>query len=153
MRRAPQEIRTYFITAVTANRRRIFRVTRNADLMLETLQTYRLKKNFELHAFVVMPDHIHLLLTPAPEISLEKTMQLIKGGYSFRLKSKLNVWERGYFERRITDSDAYNSTQAYVEQNPVRAGLVSSVYEFPYSSTSQSALTDPRPTWFPEHQG
>jgi len=38
-----------------------------------------------LHAFVVMPEHVHLLLTPAPEVALEKVAQLIKGVFSFRL--------------------------------------------------------------------
>jgi putative transposase len=52
-----------------------------------------------------MPDHAHLLLTPAPEVSLEKAMQYTKGGFSFRLKSKLDVWERSYDSRRIIDAD------------------------------------------------
>lgn len=56
-----------------------------------------------------MPDHAHLLLTPAPEVSLEKAMQYIKGGFSFRLKSKLDVWERSYDSRRITDLDDYTN--------------------------------------------
>jgi putative transposase len=39
-----------------------------------------------------MPDHLHLLITPAAEISLERAMQFIKGGFSFRLKSQDAVW-------------------------------------------------------------
>jgi putative transposase len=89
---APQEIRTYFITTVTASRRRLFQVHRNAELLVDTLQDQRAKKRIALHTFVVMPDHVHLILTPAPEVSLEKAMQYIKGGFSFRLKSKVAVW-------------------------------------------------------------
>jgi putative transposase len=62
---APQETRTYFVTTVTANRRRLFQVISNADLMLEVLQHYRRKEKLALHAFVIMPDHLHLLMTPA----------------------------------------------------------------------------------------
>ncbi len=89
---APQEIRTFFVTTATANRRRLFQVERNAELFLEVLQQNRTKGRLQLHAFVIMPDHVHLLLTPAPEISLEKAMQFLKGGFSFQLKSKLDVW-------------------------------------------------------------
>jgi putative transposase len=72
MPRAPQEFTTYFITSATASRRRLFQVDQNAILLIEVLQEQRRKNRFKLHALVVMPDHIHLLLTPVPEISLEK---------------------------------------------------------------------------------
>jgi putative transposase len=94
MKYAPQHTRTYFITAVCADRRRIFQTTANASLMIDVLQTNRTKNRMQIHAFVLMPDHMHLLLTPAPEVSLEKAMQFLKGGYSFRLKRKLGVGER-----------------------------------------------------------
>jgi putative transposase len=92
MRFAPQEIRTYFVTSVTAQRRRVFQVVANAELLRGTLLDYRNQRRFLLHAFVVMPDHFHAIITPAPEVSLEKAMQYIKGGFSFRLKSKLDVF-------------------------------------------------------------
>ena len=66
MQPAPQELRTYFITTVTASRRRLFQVEQNAILFLEVVEEQRIKKRLQLHAFVVMPDHVHMLLTPAP---------------------------------------------------------------------------------------
>jgi putative transposase len=56
---------TYFVTSATFGRRRLFQVAVNAELFLETLQHCRRDGHYKLHAFVVMPDHIHLLLTPA----------------------------------------------------------------------------------------
>jgi len=91
MRFATQETRTYLVTAVTAQRRRLFHVTANAELFWQTLLDYRSQGRFLLHAYVVMPDHFHALITPAVEVSLEKAMQFIKGGFSFRLKSKVDV--------------------------------------------------------------
>ena len=82
MHRAPQHLRTYFITTTTANRRRLFQVETNALLMLDILQEQRAKDRFHLHAFVIMPDHLHALLTPAPDVSLEKAVQFIKGNFS-----------------------------------------------------------------------
>jgi putative transposase len=70
---APQEIRTFFVTTVTANRR-LFQVESNANILLSVLEQNRTKNRLQIHAFVVMPDHIHLLLTPAKDVSLEKAM-------------------------------------------------------------------------------
>ncbi len=104
---APQELRTYFVTSATASRRRLFQIEQNAILFIEVLQEQRAKNRLQLHAFVVMPDHVHLIITPAPEVSLEKAMQYIKGNFSFRLKSKLDVWERSYTNHRIVDRYDY----------------------------------------------
>ena len=87
-----------------------------------------------------MPDHIHLLLTPAPEVSLEKAIQFIKGSFSFRLKSKLDVWERSYTNHRITDIDDYDTHVTYIHQNPIRAKLVSEPSLYPYSSANPTHL-------------
>jgi putative transposase len=84
MHLAPQEIRTYLITSVTAQRRSLFQVTANAQLLQQTIFDYRAQSKFLLHAFVIMPDHFHIIITPAPEVSLEKAVQFIKGGFSFR---------------------------------------------------------------------
>jgi putative transposase len=74
---------TYFVTPVTSGRRRLFQVAANAELFLETLPAYRRQGHYKLHAFVVMPDHIHLLLTPQGE-TIERVMGLIRGGSSHR---------------------------------------------------------------------
>jgi putative transposase len=146
MPRAPQELRTYFITTVTANRRRLFQVEQNANLFIEVLLDQRAKNRLQLHAFVVMPDHAHLLLTPAPEISLEKAMQYIKGNFSFRLKSKVDVWERSYDSRRITDANDYTTHLVYTHQNPIRTNLVSEPSLYLYSSANPTHESDPTPT-------
>jgi putative transposase len=151
MRRAPQEIRTFFTTAVTANRRRLFQTERNAELLLRILQDNRQQGRFRLHAYVIMPDHIHLLLTPSENVSLEKAMQYIKGGFSFQIKSPFDVWERSFKEHRIKDEQDYIHHLHYIEQNPVRAGLSPTAEQFPYSSTSsQQQQTDALPLHFSE---
>jgi putative transposase len=148
MDRAPQELRTYLVTAVTAQRRRLFHVMANAELFIAMLAENRLKGRFDLHGFVIMPDHVHLLLTPAEDLSLEKVVQFLKGGFSFRLKSKTDVWERGYDSRRITDKRHFETCRKYVEENPVRAGIVDTVEEYPYSSCGREGLVDSKPPWF-----
>ncbi len=115
--------------------------------MIATLQGYREKGSFAMHACVVMPDHVHVLLTPAPEVSLEKTIQLMKGGFSFRLKSKLDVWERGHFDRRIKDREGYEACVAYIHANPVKERLVGELAEYAYSSAYPGVTVDEMPDW------
>ncbi len=81
-----------------------------------------------------MPEHFHALITPAPEISLEKAMQFIKGGFSFRLKSKLDVWMRSFNETQIMTKEKYIRCVSYIENNPVRRGLASASGMYPFSS-------------------
>jgi putative transposase len=144
MRLAPQETRTYFVTAVTAQRRRIFQVTSTAELLQRTMLGYREQGKFLLHAFVLMPDHFHALITPAPNISLEKAMQFIKGGFSFRVKSKFDVWERSFNESQIPSEEKFSSCVRYIEENPIRRGLASTSQDYPFCSAASHTL-DPMP--------
>lgn len=144
MRRAPQEIRTYFVTAVTAQRRRLFQVSATAELLQSTLLDYRSQGRFLLHAYVIMPDHFHAIVTPAPDASLEKAMQYMKGGFSFRFKGKLDVWMRGFNESQILTQEKFLNVARYIEENPVRRGLAEAPQAYPYSSAAHGRL-DPMP--------
>jgi putative transposase len=83
---------TYFVTANVLQRKSLFQVEKIARLFIEVLLDYRLQKKYQLHEFVVMPEHIHLILTPTG-ISLERAMQFVKGGFSFQLNKKLPAKE------------------------------------------------------------
>jgi putative transposase len=144
MRLAPQETRTYLVTGVTAQRRRIFQVTATAELLERTILDYRSQGRFLLHAFVIMPDHFHALLTPAPDVSLEKALQFIKGGFSFRLKSKLEVWMRSFNESQIMSEEKFMNCVRYIEQNPVRRGLAETAEAYQFGSAASGPL-DPMP--------
>ena len=87
-----------------------------------------------------MPDHFHALITPAPEVSLEKAMQYIKGGFSFRLKGKLDVWMRSFNETQIMSAEKFLSCARYVHENPVWRGLVSEPEDFEFSSAGRDGL-------------
>src|SRR5437868_8120511 len=121
MRLAPQEIRTFFVTSITWERRAIFRAEPFAHLFLEVLFENRDKKRFALHEFVLMPDHFHLLITPVSELSLEKVVQYIKGGYSYRVKKDLGsaaeIWQASFTEHRIKDDEDYERHREYILEN------------------------------------
>ena len=117
---------------------RLFVVEPYVRLFLKTLYTYQRQRAFQLHAFVVMPEHVHLLITPAPDKTLERDVQLIKGGYShefglhFCLRKE--VWQRGFTDHRIRDAQDFEQHRGYIHQNPVKRGLVENPAEYRYCS-------------------
>jgi putative transposase len=118
-----------------------------AGLLEQTILDYRSQGRFLVHAFVIMPEHFHALITPALEVSLEKAMQFIKGGFSFRLKSKLDVWMRSFNESQIMSEERFMNCVRYIEENPVRRGLVAMPEAYPFSSAARGRL-DPMPVHF-----
>jgi REP element-mobilizing transposase RayT len=88
--------RTFFVTSVTWERRPLFRSERAATMFIETLFGYRDRGIFQLYEFVLVPDHVHLLLAPKPTVALERGMQFIKGGFSHRFtKETGRQWRSG----------------------------------------------------------
>lgn len=124
---------TYFVTTVTHQRHRLFQVEDNARLLMAVLAHYRSLGHYKLFDFVIMPDHIHLILTPQ-RITLERAMQLIKGGFSHRLAYNTRVWQRGFADRRLRDQEEFFTRREYLRLNPVRARLVSNAEAYPFSS-------------------
>src|SRR5664280_72004 len=126
---APQETRTFFTSSATWQRRLILQSDPLCDLLLDVLRENRVKQRLQVHEFVFMPDHVHLILTPAPLVTLEKAMQFIKGGFSYRAKKEMGlnfeIWQKGYNEHRIRNAE-----------------------EFPYSSAQLKAEVDPAPLQF-----
>jgi putative transposase len=137
--------RTFFITSVTAQRRTLFQHAPTADMLLDVFLHYRAQGKYRLHDVVVMPDHFHALITPATEISLERAVQFIKGGFSFRLKSSSMVWQASFTNHRIRDDEDFERHRQYMWMNPVRAGLVRRPEEYPYSSATGSFALDAMP--------
>jgi putative transposase len=129
---------TYFVTFSAWQRQRLFVVESHSRLFLKTLYGYRRQGKFELHAFVLMPEHVHLLLTPASGVTLERSIQFIKGGYSHALGVELGrkgeVWQRGFTDHRIRDAGGFNIHCDYIHKNPVKRGLVSVASEYRYCS-------------------
>jgi putative transposase len=137
--------RIFFITTITTHREPIFRREATANLLIETLTYYRDQGKYLLHEFVVMPDHLHALLTPGDEISLERAMQFVKGGFSFRLKFRGPVWQASFTNHRIRDADDYEHHRVYIQLNPVRAKLVAVASEYRYSSANPAFRRDDVP--------
>ena len=147
-----QKIRTFFITFATSQRRQLFRAGELATLLGDVINDNRSKQRLQVHEFVIMPDHVHLILTPAFQVSLEKAVQFIKGGFSFRAKRELHfrdeIWQKSFNEHRIADALDYARHAQYIRMNPVTAGLSKRPDDYAYSSASRKDEVDPAPAQF-----
>ncbi len=95
-----------------------------------------------LHAFVIMPEHMHLLLTPTQ--SLEYAMQIVKGGFSRKLHQATQrpgeIWQRGFADHRVRDREDFQIRKAYLENNPVARGLTARQEAYRWSSAFKADL-------------
>jgi putative transposase len=138
----------YFVTTDTWQRRRLFDKPEAAEIVIDQLLGCRDKGFYKLHEFVLMPEHLHILITPGEDVSLEKAVQMIKGGSSFRigkaLDRKLPVWHTGFHDRWIRDAHEYRIRKQYIEQNPVKARLAESPSGYAHGSASGNFVLDER---------
>ena len=144
--------RIFFITSVTAQRRPIFRREDTAELLISTLAHYHGQGKFLLHEFVVMPNHFHLLLTPGETTSLEKAVQLVKGGSSHQIhkqtENKMEIWQIGFHDWSIRDGEDYLAKVRYIHMNPVQARLVERPEDWTFGSACGEFVLDPVPEKF-----
>ena len=72
------------------------------------LELTRARHQAKIYAYVLMPEHVHLLFTPAADVTLERTIQFIRGGYSHsfgqRFGKHKEVWQKGFTDHRIRDA-------------------------------------------------
>ena len=143
------ENRTFFVTSSISGKRNLLQSDRSAGLFLIVLHDYRRQGKFRLHEFVVMPDHFHLLITVGSDLTIERAVQFIKGGFAFRAARELGftapVWQKGFSEVRIFDRSAFEKVATYIRRNPVVRNLVPIEEAFPYSSAHAAVEVDPPP--------
>jgi putative transposase len=159
-RRGNTGLGCYFITASAFQKQRLFESDKMARLFVEVLLHYREQRKYLLHEFVVMPDHFHLLITPIE--TLERALQLIKGGFSFRAKKELGfvgeIWQKSFYDRRVRDVAEYRAFLEYIHMNPLNRKFVTLAPEYPYTSANPRFDLDDVPqrlkplAWVPESQ-
>ncbi|MGD0891517.1 MAG: transposase [Terracidiphilus sp.] len=109
-----------------------------ACLLIDVLRAQMRTRRMTIHDFVIMPDHVHILLTLPRDLTVEKAMQWIKGGFSFRAGRELGfrgeIWQRGFTDVVIANPESEQRHRAYIDQNPIKAGLANSAEEYPFGS-------------------
>jgi putative transposase len=113
---------------------------------LEELRRCREELGFLLLSFVVMPDHVHLLLVPGSTADLPQIMRYIKGRFAraFNLTRSAAgaVWQQRFFESAARTEAQLKRWVRYIEDNPVRSGLAASPKSYAFSSGGGALVTD-----------
>lgn len=140
------------------NRQMIFSGESDMRRMLSLLEEHSLAQGLEMHAYVLMDNHMHLLLTPRRDGALSLMMQAVGRSY-VRAYNQAHgrtgtLWE-GRYRSSLIQTERYLLTcMAYIDLNPVRAGLVQEPEDYPWSSYAhytgrqhQRLLTPPALYW------
>jgi len=126
----------YLITAVTWRRRPLFASLAAGRVVALALGHQHERGNVRSHAFVVMPDHVHWLVTLGERLPLSEVVRMVKSWTGMRI-NRMNgtaggrVWQGGFHDRALRRDEDLCAAARYVFANPLRAGLVRSVGDYP----------------------
>jgi len=141
---------SYFLTVVTQRREPI--LIEHIALLRESFKRSKQRYNYKIDAIVVLPDHFHMIMTPKISQEYSKIISFIKRSFVYGLdeglkeKFKANltasqykrehsgVWQRRFYEHTIRDEKDLHNHLEYMENNPVKHGLVENVEDWNYSS-------------------
>jgi putative transposase len=129
----------YFITSCTENREPAFDDPRNVSPVVEQFLNSARRQSFAIHAYCVMPNHIHLLVEGLSETArLESFVKLAKqhSGYEFRQRCGTRLWQEGYYDRVLRTDEETEEVVLYIVNNPVRSGIVQEPDDYPYWGSS-----------------
>ena len=100
---------------------------------------------FDLHCWVIMPNHVHLILSPA-ELSVGEVVRRLKGASSREINRQMSrsgrLWQPGFFDRLIRTSEHFDRTRSYIEWNPVKAKLCTDPALWRWSSGNSESRND-----------
>jgi putative transposase len=121
--------RAYHITATTRDRVPVFQHLPNARILIQALKASDQQGHSETLAFVVMPDHFHWLFVLRAG-RLQDIVGAVKSVAAHRLQSA--VWQPGYYDHAVRREEDLREVARYIVANPVRAGLVERVGDYPH---------------------
>jgi REP element-mobilizing transposase RayT len=129
-----------FFTACTFQRRKILASAKCEEILREIWQRSAEHDGWWVGSYVLMPGHVHFFARPAIDARpMADWVQMWKSVSSRQIAAALGIdpptWQTDYFDRYLRSSESYSDKWQYVEQNPVRAGLVGRVEDWPYHGT------------------
>jgi putative transposase len=128
----------YFVTFCCENREKIFHNQTLCNWFMKNLQSMAPLHRIAVHAYCLMPDHIHLLLQGLDVTSdLLKFLKALKQktGFEYKQTTGKHLWQKKSYDRILRRNEAPDSVAWYIWLNPVRAGLCRSAREFPWSGS------------------
>ena len=132
-----EENECHFITSVTRERKPIFHDVNNIEILIETIRFYQRRGDIHLLGYVVMPDHVHLMLIPQKG-TISDVMRNIKAysATTIRQRAKIDsdVWQNSFYDHIVTGRRDFESKLNYMHENPLRRKIVDRLDSYPYSS-------------------
>ncbi len=143
--------RTYFITLCTTNRASLFLERNLAEKVISILKEDASRMAFLLHAWCLMPDHLHFLTEGADETAdLFQFVTHFKQRTTASFTGPRTLWQRNFYEHILRSHEKIGRVANYIWMNPVRKGLCEFVNEHPYSGSLTMPWTDPvQDPWIP----
>ena len=120
----------YHITTITLDRRPVFSDLRSARLLINALRAAQTRDEATTLAFVVMPDHLHWLLQLEADTSLSAVVGAVKAVTAHGLGAR--VWQGGFHDHALRQEEDLAKLARYIVANPLRAGLVQRVGDYPH---------------------
>ena len=127
----------HFVTSVTRDHRQIFRDSDNVAILVKALGFYQRRGDLRLLGYVVMPDHIHLMIVPTGG-TVSDVMRNIKAytgnAIRQRIGTESDVWQDSFYDHLVEDERDFQVRLGYMHENPLRSGIVEDLKAYPYSS-------------------
>ena len=130
--------RIYFITICSEDRRPIFQNPNRAKAAIESLKIVSSSMNFLVHAFCVMPDHVHILVegkTSTSDVVKFVAQWKQSTGYLFRGELARRSWQRRFYDHILLRAEDSECVAWYIWMNPVRKGLAADPKQYPFSGS------------------
>lgn len=133
--RASIDSQIYHISTTTHERRRLFRNFHCGRAVVQCLRHEDEARRADTLAFVVMPDHLHWLFSLSPGGSISECVKNVKCNSAYLVNQRLGttgkIWKTAFYDRAIRQEEDLAAVARYIVANPLRAGIVSSVRDYP----------------------
>lgn len=130
------ESRPYHVTWGTLHRARSLCREGLARAVIQCMEAEAARASVDLHVYCVMPDHVHVLLTPRDGANVVRFVQAVKSRATrahWALGGEGRLWQRGFYDHVLRREESTPRIAEYILANPVRAGLVEDPRAYPFS--------------------
>ena len=135
LKRYQQAETLHFITFSCFQRLPFLSDPHSKSVVETALEETRSRHNARIYAYVLMPNHVHLLINEPPSILLDQFLKSFKQAASRKLKGdRKRFWQARYYDANIGGEDARQEIIRYIHRNPVKRGLVARPHDYPWSS-------------------
>ena len=148
LQRFQQSGQSHFLTFSCYHRRANFSSPDTYDLLVLCLENMRRRFALCIYGYVVMPEHVHLLVSEPEQATLAEAMHFLKLSFAKRLRSSRGAlesgsfWQKRYYDRNVRDAEEFTVKLRYLHRNPVKRGLVAEPGDWKWSSFRHYALRE-----------